>query len=83
MITPASILNGKPDSPRINFIRFRIVSNGEVTYRNAWVTDWVPSAANVAQLVRAGRARWTIENEGFNTLKSLMRGSILSGPLGF
>ena len=34
------------------------------------MTDLVPSAANVAELVRAARARWKIENEGFNTLKN-------------
>ena len=32
-------LNGHPDSPLINFIQFRIVKDGEVTYQNAWVTD--------------------------------------------
>ena len=63
-------LNGNPDSPRINFIQFRIVKAGKVTYRNAWVTDLVPTTANIAQLVGAARARWKIENEGFNTLKN-------------
>ena len=63
-------LNGQPDSPLINFIQFRIVKNGKVTYRNAWVTDLVPTTDNIAQLVRAARARWKIENEGFNTLKN-------------
>ena len=63
-------LNGNPDSPHINFIQFRIVKDGEVTYRNAWVTDLVPTTDNIAQLVRAARARWKIENEGFNTLKN-------------
>ena len=63
-------LNGSPDSPRINFVQLRIVSGPEVAYHNAWVTDLVPTAANIAQLVRAGRARWKIEHEGFNTLKN-------------
>ena len=64
-------LNGNPDSPRINFIQFRIVEDsGKVTYRNAWVTDLVPTTDNIAQLVRAARARWKIENEAFNTLKN-------------
>ena len=39
-------------------------------YRNAWVTDLVPTTDNIVQLVRAGRARWKIENEAFNTLKN-------------
>ena len=38
--------------------------------RNAWVTDLVPTTDNIVQLVRAARARWKIENEGFNTLKN-------------
>lgn len=64
-------LNGAPDAPRINFIGFRIVEDsGKVNYRNAWVTDLVPTSANIVQLVHAARARWKIENEGFNTLKN-------------
>ena len=63
-------LNGSPDSPLINFIQFRIIKDGEVKYRNAWVTDLVPTTDNIAQLVRAARARWKIENEAFNTLKN-------------
>ena len=63
-------LGANPDSPRINFIQFRIVKGGKITYQNAWVTDLLPTAANITHLVRAGRARWKIENEGFNTLKN-------------
>ena len=47
----------------------RIVKAGK-TYENAWVTDLTPTSANIVQLVRAARARWKIENEGFNTLKN-------------
>ena len=64
-------LNGKPDAPLINFIEFWIVEDsGKVNQHNAWVTDLVPTADNIVQLVRAARARWKIENEGFNTLKN-------------
>ena len=63
-------LNGNPRSPQINFVHYRIVRAGTTTYRNAWVTDLVPTAGSVARIVRAGRARWKIENEGFNTLKN-------------
>ena len=59
-------LNSNPNSPHINFIRLRIVKAGK-TYENAWVTDLTPTSANIVQLVRAARARWKIENEGFNT----------------
>ena len=63
-------LTGKADSPLVNFIQFQIVKRGKVTYRNAWVTDLEPSGDNIVHLVRAARARWKIENEGFNTLKN-------------
>ena len=64
-------LNGSRNAPRINFIEFRIVADsGKVNYHSAWVTDLVPTADNIVQLVRAARARWKIENEGFNTLKN-------------
>jgi len=36
----------------------------------AWVTDLEVTKANVYQVMRAGRARWKIENETFNTLKN-------------
>ena len=63
-------LNGQPDAPLINFIQVRIINAGKKPYRSAWVTDLVPTADNIVQLVRAARARWKIENEGFNTLKN-------------
>ena len=56
-----SPLNGSPDSPRINFIQFRIIKHGEAS--NAWVTD---RCAPTVQLVGS----WKIENEAFNTLKN-------------
>jgi hypothetical protein len=42
----------------------------KVTYHNSWVTDIQGSSDNVVQLVKAGRARWKIENETFNTMKN-------------
>ncbi len=35
-----------------------------------WVTDLNLNEENVYQIMRAGRARWRIENETFNTLKN-------------
>jgi len=43
---------------------------GQVVYRNSWVTDFKITEANVAAVVAAGRARWKIENENNNTLKT-------------
>lgn len=36
----------------------------------SWVTDLFLTFENVCQIMRAGRARWRIENETFNTLKN-------------
>ncbi|MFA7241961.1 MAG: hypothetical protein WC091_17750 [Sulfuricellaceae bacterium] len=44
--------------------------NGEVIYRNAWATSHAINADNVAEIVKAARARWKIENENNNTLKT-------------
>jgi hypothetical protein len=43
---------------------------GEQLYQNAFATDFVLTAQNVAQVVGSGRARWKTENENFNTLKN-------------
>lgn len=43
--------------------------NGKVT-KFTWVTDIHITKNNVYQIMRGGRARWKIENETFNTLKT-------------
>jgi hypothetical protein len=64
-------LNGSKDSPKVNFFQLTITGeSGTVTYRSAWVTDITVIADTIEELVRAGRARWKIENECFNTLKN-------------
>jgi hypothetical protein len=44
--------------------------DGKLVYHNAFATNHPLSAANVAEIVRAGRARWKVENENNNTLKT-------------
>jgi len=44
--------------------------DGKVVYHNAFATNHAITAANVAEIVRAGRARWKVENENNNTLKT-------------
>ncbi|MEJ2628099.1 MAG: transposase [bacterium] len=63
-------LNGNPDSPQVNFCQLRIIRNGKVTFRNSWITDIIITKENIEDIVKGGRARWKIENEGFNTLKN-------------
>lgn len=63
-------LNGNPDTIEVNFFQYRMEVNGKVTYRNSWITDIEIHKMNVEHMVRGGRSRWKIENEGFNTLKN-------------
>lgn len=58
------------DAMTVNWLQIEIRdSRGKVTYRNAFVTDLTVDRANVAEIAACGRARWKIENEGFNVLK--------------
>jgi hypothetical protein len=45
-------------------------ASGEVLYKNAFATDHEITQDNVAEIVLAGRARWKVENENNNTLKT-------------
>jgi hypothetical protein len=44
--------------------------DGKVVYKNAFATNHPITEANVAGVVRDGRARWKVENENNNTLKT-------------
>lgn len=62
-------------TPWVNFFRYQIISDDEqgnqkIHYQNSWVTDLTITKDNIQTLVRAGRSRWKIENECFNTLKN-------------
>ena len=63
-------LNGTRDADQVNFFEYWLKVGPKVTYHNSWVTDRMLSKQNVVELVKAGRARWKIENETFNTLKN-------------
>ena len=64
-------LNGTANAEQVNFLQYWIVNKqGKTTYRNSWVTDINVRQDKVQTLVKAGRARWKIENETFNTLKN-------------
>jgi hypothetical protein len=43
---------------------------GEQLYQNAFTTDFEVRDANVQAIVRDGRARWKVENENNNVLKT-------------
>ena len=56
---------------KVNWCEVTITDKaGEVRYHNAFITDWKITDENVAGLVATGRARWKIENENNNTLKT-------------
>jgi hypothetical protein len=63
-------LNDRADALQINFFEYWLQVGNKVTYHNSWVTDIEVTSANVAEMTKAGRARWKIENETFNTLKN-------------
>lgn len=70
-------VNGVPlragdDALMINWFELTIVheETGKVLYHNAWVTNHTISSRNVAQLAQLGRARWKVENENINVLKT-------------
>lgn len=63
-------LNGRHHADPVNFFEYWLQVGEKVTYHNSWVTDQTVSKDNVVALVCAGRARWKIENETFNTLKN-------------
>jgi len=63
-------INGSEKADDVNFFDYQMIVGGKVTYRNSWVTDISVSADNIVELVKAGRCRWKIENETFNTLKN-------------
>lgn len=55
----------------VNWLGIEILNKaGEVTYRNSFITDLPVNDRNVAELAACGRARWKVENETFNTLKT-------------
>lgn len=54
----------------VNVLEYSQVGKDEKITTFSWVTDIEITEDNVMELMRAGRARWKIENETFNTLKN-------------
>lgn len=65
-------LKDDKDSLLVNFVEVEVKNEqtGKVTYHNAFVTNVDLSDKNVETVVECGRARWKIENENNNTLKT-------------
>ena len=59
------------DARLVNWVGVTITdAKGHVTYDNAFVTSLPVTRDTVAEIVACARARWKIENESFNVLKS-------------
>lgn len=56
----------------VNWVELTITRTDtqQILYRNAFVTDWTLEPGNVPLIVQAGRARWKVENENNNVLKT-------------
>ena len=54
----------------VNVLEYSQIDKNEKITTFSWVTDIEITKENVYSLMRAGRARWKVENETFNTLKN-------------
>jgi len=54
----------------VNFVEYWESQPNGKTQHFSWVTDLPVNETQLMSLMRAGRARWRIENETFNTLKN-------------
>ena len=64
-------LRATDDALAVNWFSIEIRDgNGKRGYYNSFITDLPVTAASVAELAACGRARWKIENETFNVLKT-------------
>ncbi len=62
-------LNESNQDTLVNFVEYWQITPKK-TMHFSWVTDIPVTNENIFQIMRAGRARWKIENEAFNTLKN-------------
>lgn len=63
-------LNSHHANIRVNMLHYEQTDQKGKKTTFSWITDIELRQNNVAKVMRAGRARWKIENETFNTLKN-------------
>ena len=54
----------------VNYLEQTQVVDGEEDILSTWITDLKLDETNCHDMMRGGRARWKVENETFNTLKT-------------
>ena len=64
-------LNKSSPQVKVNVLEYRRTNSKGKEVSFSWVTNIELAKYNVMQIAKAGRARWKIENETFNTLKNL------------
>ena len=55
---------------KVNFLLYEQTTPDGVVKRWTWITNLALTQRTVERVMRAGRSRWKIENEAFNTLKN-------------
>jgi hypothetical protein len=65
-------LNGEPEALEVGWCEVTVTreDTGEQLYKNAFITDFEVTDTTVEAIVRDGRARWKVENENNNVLKT-------------
>ena len=64
-------LRNSDDALMVNWCEIKETNDkGRVLYFNSFVTDFEITNKNIVEITAAGRARWKIENENNNTLKT-------------
>ena len=64
-------LTGDDNSIKVNWCGVEVKDeNNKVVYSGTFITDYTITDKNIEEIIEAGRARWKIENENNNTLKT-------------
>ena len=64
-------MTGQKRALQVNWLKVEArTRSGKMDYTNAFVTNIPLTAQNIFEVACAGRARWKVENETFNTLKT-------------
>ncbi len=65
------MLNKSNKDIKVNLLEYwEVNGKGGLEFHSTWLTDHKITCDNVYKIMKAGRARWKIENEGFNNLKN-------------